>query len=147
MLAAAVRKQCQRGVRRPSIGEAPDEGKRGRPHGPEAHRGDREISAPAAPMQNAFGLSVLQGVLSHSPFLEHAPISSFRGRRSSICWGVISAATPPPRTDRPTSSQDDQPSKPQPESCDVCGSQRLIWRNCKLICTNCRTILKSCADL
>jgi hypothetical protein len=31
--------------------------------------------------------------------------------------------------------------------CDVCGSDRINWRNCKLICLNCGTILKSCADL
>ena len=31
--------------------------------------------------------------------------------------------------------------------CDICGSDRLVWRNCKLLCTNCRSIVKSCADL
>ena len=33
------------------------------------------------------------------------------------------------------------------ESCDVCGSDALWWRNCKLVCANCRSIVKSCADL
>jgi hypothetical protein len=33
------------------------------------------------------------------------------------------------------------------ESCDYCGSPRLEWRKCKLVCTNCRQINKSCADL
>jgi hypothetical protein len=33
------------------------------------------------------------------------------------------------------------------ESCDYCGSAGLEWRKCKLICTNCRQINKSCADL
>lgn len=33
------------------------------------------------------------------------------------------------------------------ESCDYCGSQRLEWRKCKLICADCRQINKSCADL
>ncbi len=33
------------------------------------------------------------------------------------------------------------------EICDVCGSDRVIWRKCKLVCLNCGTILKSCADL
>jgi hypothetical protein len=46
------------------------------------------------------------------------------------------------------------PGVPVPESptqgseiCDRCASDRLIWRNCKLLCTNCRSIVKSCADL
>jgi hypothetical protein len=33
------------------------------------------------------------------------------------------------------------------ESCDYCGSARLEWRKCKLICVDCRQINKSCADL
>jgi hypothetical protein len=33
------------------------------------------------------------------------------------------------------------------ESCDYCGSGRLEWRKCKLICANCCQINKSCADL
>jgi hypothetical protein len=33
------------------------------------------------------------------------------------------------------------------EQCDYCGSTTLEWRKCKLICTNCRQINKSCADL
>ena len=33
------------------------------------------------------------------------------------------------------------------ECCDYCGSQRLEWRKCKLICAACRQINKSCADL
>lgn len=33
------------------------------------------------------------------------------------------------------------------ESCDYCGSRRLEWRKCKLICANCKQINKSCADL
>jgi hypothetical protein len=32
-------------------------------------------------------------------------------------------------------------------SCDYCGSARLEWRKCKLICADCRQINKSCADL
>lgn len=31
--------------------------------------------------------------------------------------------------------------------CDVCGSDRVEWRKCKLVCLNCRQIVKSCADL
>jgi hypothetical protein len=33
------------------------------------------------------------------------------------------------------------------ELCDYCGSARLAWRKCKLICDDCRQINKSCADL
>ena len=33
------------------------------------------------------------------------------------------------------------------ESCDYCGSLRLEWRKCKLVCADCRQINKSCADL
>lgn len=33
------------------------------------------------------------------------------------------------------------------ESCPVCGSGPLQELKCKVICANCRTILKSCADL
>ncbi len=33
------------------------------------------------------------------------------------------------------------------ETCDYCGSTRLSWRKCKLICGNCHQINKSCADL
>ncbi len=33
------------------------------------------------------------------------------------------------------------------ETCDCCGSARLEWRKCKLVCANCRQINKSCADL
>jgi hypothetical protein len=31
--------------------------------------------------------------------------------------------------------------------CDFCGISALQWRKCKLICTNCHNINKSCADL
>jgi hypothetical protein len=33
------------------------------------------------------------------------------------------------------------------EQCDYCGSARLEWRKCKLICADCHQINKSCADL
>ncbi|HEY2026530.1 MAG TPA: hypothetical protein VGG78_05945 [Gemmatimonadaceae bacterium] len=41
------------------------------------------------------------------------------------------------------------PTEPTPasESCDLCGSTDLVWRNCKLLCRNCHAIVKSCADL
>ena len=38
-------------------------------------------------------------------------------------------------------------STPVADSCDYCGSPRLEWRKCKLICLDCRQINKSCADL
>jgi hypothetical protein len=33
------------------------------------------------------------------------------------------------------------------EPCDVCGSTKVLEIKCKVICQNCGTILKSCADL
>ena len=33
------------------------------------------------------------------------------------------------------------------ERCDYCGSEKLEWRKCKLVCADCRQINKSCADL
>ena len=33
------------------------------------------------------------------------------------------------------------------EHCDYCGSEKLEWRKCKLVCRECRQINKSCADL
>jgi hypothetical protein len=39
------------------------------------------------------------------------------------------------------------PSETEPEVCDVCGSTDLWWRNCKLLCRRCHSIVKSCADL
>jgi hypothetical protein len=33
------------------------------------------------------------------------------------------------------------------DACEYCGSARLEWRKCKLICAECRQINKSCADL
>ena len=31
--------------------------------------------------------------------------------------------------------------------CDYCGSSKIVWRKCKLICEDCKQINKSCADL
>jgi hypothetical protein len=33
------------------------------------------------------------------------------------------------------------------EVCDVCGSLDVVEIKCKVVCRNCGTILKSCADL
>lgn len=35
----------------------------------------------------------------------------------------------------------------EPKACDYCGSDRLDWVKCKLICRACRQIVMSCADL
>jgi hypothetical protein len=44
-----------------------------------------------------------------------------------------------------------EPARPLPveagAECERCGATALYWRNCKLICANCRSIMKSCADL
>lgn len=37
--------------------------------------------------------------------------------------------------------------EPETPTCDHCGSPALKWVKCKLICQNCRQIVKSCADL
>ena len=37
----------------------------------------------------------------------------------------------------------DEPTEP----CDICGSARTVWRKCKLVCLDCQSIVKSCADL
>jgi hypothetical protein len=36
---------------------------------------------------------------------------------------------------------------PDEEACELCGSTSTEWRRCKLVCLNCRQILRSCADL
>lgn len=33
------------------------------------------------------------------------------------------------------------------DSCDLCGSESVQWRSCKLVCLSCRAIVRSCADL
>jgi hypothetical protein len=40
------------------------------------------------------------------------------------------------------------PSPEQPvETCEICGSTELEEIRCKVICRNCRTILRTCSDL
>lgn len=54
----------------------------------------------------------------------------------------------PSRTDqRPRVTAAELPAEDSSDSCDICGSERVVWQKCKLICLNCGTILKSCADL
>lgn len=51
------------------------------------------------------------------------------------------------RGPRSTLMPERPPGPPPEEPCDVCGSLAVEWRKCKLVCTTCGTILKSCADL
>jgi hypothetical protein len=46
-----------------------------------------------------------------------------------------------------SATRDGQPTADDPQTCDICGSPKIVWRNCKLLCENCGTMLKSCADL
>lgn len=34
-----------------------------------------------------------------------------------------------------------------PPVCDICGSTEIREIRCKVVCTNCGTVLKTCADL
>jgi hypothetical protein len=64
----------------------------------------------------------------------------------------IAAHRHPPEPEAPAAPvAPAMPVPPSPEgldeSCDVCGSGRTEWRKCKLVCLDCRQIVKSCADL
>lgn len=48
---------------------------------------------------------------------------------------------------RPTTTPPVSDGAVEGETCDYCGSTTLEWRKCKLICTSCAQINKSCADL
>jgi hypothetical protein len=48
--------------------------------------------------------------------------------------------------DTPLRAPGDPPATPT-ETCDLCGSASVEWRSCKLICLNCRAIVRSCSDL
>ncbi|HEY9450461.1 MAG TPA: hypothetical protein VIQ60_11990, partial [Gemmatimonadaceae bacterium] len=58
-----------------------------------------------------------------------------------------------PPTDRPPDPpMDPGPRRdPDPDAerpcCDVCGVPALVWRKCKLVCENCGSVNKTCADL
>jgi hypothetical protein len=45
------------------------------------------------------------------------------------------------------SPREPAPVAPSAQTCDVCGSAELREIKCKVICANCRSIVKSCADL
>jgi hypothetical protein len=47
----------------------------------------------------------------------------------------------------PVADESTEPPIAPVESCDYCGAITLEWRKCKLICSTCRQINKSCADL
>jgi hypothetical protein len=51
-------------------------------------------------------------------------------------------ADPPPER-----APDAMPPRPPRETCDVCGSDALYELKCKVVCRNCRNIVRSCADL
>ena len=37
--------------------------------------------------------------------------------------------------------------KREKDPCEFCGAAKLVWRKCKLVCSQCGNINKSCADL
>jgi hypothetical protein len=47
----------------------------------------------------------------------------------------------------PGAARESEPCAAPVESCVYCGATTLEWRKCKLICSTCRQINKSCADL
>ena len=51
------------------------------------------------------------------------------------------------RPDAAPGSEPPRRVEPEEETCDICGSTDLWWRNCKLLCRRCQSIVKSCADL
>jgi hypothetical protein len=51
------------------------------------------------------------------------------------------------RVEESAAERSDLPIAAAAEHCDYCGSVKLEWRKCKLICADCRQINKSCADL
>jgi hypothetical protein len=55
------------------------------------------------------------------------------------CWSDLVRA---PEASKPVDATATAPGI----ACEVCGSARVVWRACKLVCENCRTILKTCAD-
>ncbi|HEX5520656.1 MAG TPA: hypothetical protein VFX29_03130, partial [Longimicrobiaceae bacterium] len=64
--------------------------------------------------------------------------------------GSEAAPQPPAPQPPPAPAVREMHGAPAPdgaERCEICGSERIVWRNCKLICQNCRQIVKSCADL
>lgn len=60
------------------------------------------------------------------------------------CARLRARPDPPPGPPPPPLPQ---PAGPGDEGCEVCGSGNTYWRNCKLVCRDCRQIVKSCADL
>jgi hypothetical protein len=69
-------------------------------------------------------------------------------RRDNGSLGILGTVSdePRPRPGDPPPVPSAVPSAGN-DQCEVCGSDRVSWRNCKLLCSNCRSIVKSCADL
>ena len=57
------------------------------------------------------------------------------------------ASTPSALSDSSPASDREARDAPAAATCDYCGSVRLEWRKCKLVCSDCKQINKSCADL
>jgi hypothetical protein len=47
----------------------------------------------------------------------------------------------------PPSDHTPAPAPAPRDTCDVCGSAELYEIKCKVVCRNCRSIVRSCADL
>lgn len=62
-------------------------------------------------------------------------------------YGIVEGVTQSATTHDGLAPTRDDATDERRESCDYCGSARLEWRKCKLICADCRQINKSCADL
>jgi hypothetical protein len=52
-----------------------------------------------------------------------------------------------PNPPNPSPPASDPAATSPADRCEVCGSDQVFWRNCKLLCANCKSIVKSCADL
>jgi hypothetical protein len=97
-------------------------------------------------MQDDFVYLDEQGGRSHCDLTGSVPVDA----RAPYVEGVQKPRdTPPTAPSDPRGVGGDSTVSPAatPELCEVCGAPALIWRSCKLVCTNCRSIVKSCADL
>jgi hypothetical protein len=72
---------------------------------------------------------------------------SMRLIESMLTQARPDASVSPPQSEVANGEANDARDAAALASCDYCGSARLAWRKCKLICEDCRQINKSCADL